>query len=384
MSVNNNLKLFFWNAQGITTYAKRMQLQHFIDEGQFDVVMLAETFLNPIHKFQLVGFTTYRNDRGSHGGGVTIATKNTIAHKLLGIIKPNVMENIAITVEINSRQVTLMSAYCPKFYKSAVPDIRKLTSCGNDYIIMGDFNAKHASWNCTKENFGGKRLYSEQICGNFLIHHPPTHTHFPHSGKMPSLIDLIITNSSQLISEVVAEVVAEDELSSDHCPITCSVVNGNTLPNPPTRKFNYKRADWDNYPSIVERRIDAIGAIESKEDVDAIMAEFSNILIEAALAAAIPTVVISEPQVKLSANTIEAIKTRNMVRRRWQRASATGEKSALKSLLNQWNNIIKDLCAQDRNSRWQSRMESLSTGSKKFWNITKSIRGKNQQSIDRL
>lgn len=76
MSFNlNNIRLMFWNAQGINNTSKQMQLNSHVSTNNFDIVLIAETFLNDQHTFLINNFDVYRSDRASHEGGVIIAIK---------------------------------------------------------------------------------------------------------------------------------------------------------------------------------------------------------------------------------------------------------------------------------------------------------------------
>lgn len=63
MPAIKKMKLMFWNAQGITTNYKQIQLELLLEKECIDINLLAETFLKPHHSFNLRNFIVYRNDR---------------------------------------------------------------------------------------------------------------------------------------------------------------------------------------------------------------------------------------------------------------------------------------------------------------------------------
>lgn len=70
-----------WNPQSLNSTTKIQMLTHSLHTEQIDIVHTEqidnETFLKPIHTFQIYGYTIYRNDRRTHAhGGVAIAIKN--------------------------------------------------------------------------------------------------------------------------------------------------------------------------------------------------------------------------------------------------------------------------------------------------------------------
>lgn len=97
------MKIMYWNAQSITNKSKQIQLQFLLETERIDILLIAETFLKPHHAFQINNFIVYRNDRITHGhGGVAIAIRNTIKHKVRSPFDTESTENIAIEVNINN------------------------------------------------------------------------------------------------------------------------------------------------------------------------------------------------------------------------------------------------------------------------------------------
>lgn len=372
MSSTKSINLMFWNAQGVTNSSKQLELSNYVSVNGFDIVMIGETFLNCQQHFTLPNFIVYRSDRHTHGGGVALAIRNHLHHEFLGSFPTVAIENTAVRIKINGKSTLIIVAYNPRYTSNFTNDIVLLTSPDEEFIIMGDLNAKHTAWNCAVTDRSGLKLMNEQANGNFLIHHPPNPTHFPHSGRTPSTIDILLTNSSNVLSDITAD----EALNSDHFPISCTVIGGCST-EAPNIFYDYKQGNWANYARTLQDRIANYAQISSTADVDDTINLLSADMIDARNAN-IPTKHAHEPLTRLSDNTLNSIATRNMVRRRWQRAHRPGEKNALKALLNQWNKIVKRQCLEDRNANWNNKLESLGTGSKKYWQITKAIRGKNK------
>lgn len=185
----------FWNAQGISNKTKQTQLGLLLGEKSIDICLLAETFLKSHHSFSMRNFIIYRNDRTHQAhGGVALAIRKTIKHKTISPFPTSHIENIAIEVKINNVPTLIISAYSPKFSSHFTNDMHILSSHKNPFLLFGDFNAKHNTWNCNNNNNAGVKLYSMQQLSQFMIFHTPVHTHYPHSGQTPSTIDLLITN----------------------------------------------------------------------------------------------------------------------------------------------------------------------------------------------
>lgn len=190
----NNLKLLQWNAQGATTESVIAQMDLVLNEHNIDIAFISETYLLSKHALKLTNYEVYRNDRQTHGGGVLTAIRNDVAHKLLRNYDTQAAENISIQVTVDKTPVIFTSAYVPKYTKNFKSDINKMTPINKNFVVLGDFNAKHSAWNCSANNRAGKTMYNMLHTSNFVIHHPDTHTHFPHSGATPSTIDFALSH----------------------------------------------------------------------------------------------------------------------------------------------------------------------------------------------
>lgn len=107
MCVNKPIKIMFWNAQSVTNISKKLQLELVLECEKIDLLLIAETFLKPHHTFNIQNFVVYRNDRQSQPhGGVAIAIRNTVQHKLCTPITTNIIENISIENRNRNKQYT--------------------------------------------------------------------------------------------------------------------------------------------------------------------------------------------------------------------------------------------------------------------------------------
>lgn len=171
MPALNQLKVSFWNAQGINSLHKRLQLELFLERENIDILLLVETFLKQQNNMELRNFVIHRNDRETHAhGGVAIAVRKSIIHKVLSPHNTNFIENLAIEVTINNIRTIITSAYSPHSSNHFGNDEKLLTSLSGEYLIFGDFNAKHRAWNCKYANKSGNALFSLLQTEEFLIY----------------------------------------------------------------------------------------------------------------------------------------------------------------------------------------------------------------------
>lgn len=263
-----------WNAQGITTTTAINELQHFIDCHQIDAVCLCET---TYHKLYLNNFRIYRNDRINPGGGVAIGINKNIKHELLPVCDTISIENISIAVQLNNKKLILTCAYNPRYTASFTSDIEKLTPTDNEFILLGDLNAKNTAWNCTSNNMAGNTLLNIQQRRNFFIQHSCSPTHYPHSGSTPSTIDIMLSNTTLHTSNPISHT---HELASDHAPISCIVAAVIETENP-SQMFHFKNADWIAYKICVNDNIELDDLFTNKDDIDKGLDHIINAMHEA-------------------------------------------------------------------------------------------------------
>lgn len=375
------LNVFHWNAQGISNFSTAKQLELFLLETQTDLVSLNETFLKDPHNFRLNGYKIYRNDRiGTEKGGVAIAVRHSIKHELLPPYKTKKIENISIELCINRRSVVFTSAYSPKYFESFEADIKKITPSNKEFIVLGDLNAKSTIWNCNRNNTAGNVLVNLQHRSDFIISYPPVPTHYPHSGTTPSTIDIMLTNSSLFISPITAHI---DQLKSDHSPITCTI-DADTTTNSMNKSLDYRRANWLSYESFLNSKIDLNADFDSstvtESSVDAAVERLISLILEAR-DLAIPRNIRKCKTFDVSVDTKACIQFRNALNRQWKRCRDPVKKAELKSLINIANKKIDKAVFNDRNANFNDMLSNLKTGDKKFWKVTKAIRGKNSNII---
>lgn len=100
----------------------------------------------------------------------------------------------------------MTSAYGPEYSSHFVADIHKLISISNnEYFIFGDFNAKHSSWNCSKNNNAGNDLFNLQNQNDFFIYYLDSPTYFSTSSSRnhQSTLDILLSNSNLTLDSCI-------------------------------------------------------------------------------------------------------------------------------------------------------------------------------------
>lgn len=367
---SRQLNIITWNAQSVTSKEKIIELEILLRERDIHVVCIQETYLNRANKFYLPNFTIYRNDRATHGGGVAIAIRKEITHYPLRSKGTVTIENIAIAIRFNNKLINIYSAYCPHYSNNFERDLTAMTTTTSECIIFGDLNAKHTTWGCAKNNSAGNALLNHLNTSDFLLLAPRSHTHHPHSGATPSTIDILLTNLSE---HVGTPVTLNHQLSSDHFPVLTRINGGYEV----TRRIQYQyfRANWQEFQHhIIDE--DFNPPLNTTHEVDSSIVSLTRMLTEAR-DAAIPTTIRRDTATRIATDTLRAIKYKNKLVRNWQRCTDATIKNSYKTAVNIAGRLIKELVRRDRNANWSSLLERLEPDSKRFWRITKSLRGGN-------
>lgn len=369
LSNYKDFKILHWNAQGMSNQATIAQLDYVLNKEKVDIALINETFLKKQHKVHINNYKVYRNDREDRpGGGVAIIIHLSIAHTLLPLYKTMNIESASIEVTINNRKIVITTAYSPRYYSSFMRDIKIITPRNREFLVFGDFNAKHSSWNCPRANAAGNILNNLQQRNHFFVFAPGSPTRFPSQ----TTIDLLLTNSPFNIGNL--EVTSD--LPSDHAAIICHLETESTVFEK-NWSYNYQKADWNQFRAIIKNNLTPFDCSVS---IDIQLNQLTNLILEAR-DQSIPKLYRTEKLSQLSPETVVCIRERNRLRRLRQRTSNLYNLSPQINILNR---MISTKVHIDRNNNWSRVLEKCTKASSKFWNLTKSLRGKNNTNIPKL
>ncbi|GFY62038.1 putative RNA-directed DNA polymerase from transposon X-element [Trichonephila inaurata madagascariensis] len=265
------LTIFSWNADSIVN--KFNELENFVIEHDPDVIALQETMLRPCHSLNLPNYKTYRTDRLTHrGGGMAILIKNSIPHHILDI-KTHSIENTTLNIE-GDRNITISSIYRPP--RSPAPtlisDLLKIFRNRPECIVVGDFNAKHGTWNHHPHpNPAGTILHKfARNCG-FVISAPgePTMISRSRNGN-DSTIDLGISCG---LNNIKARSVYD--LSSCHNPVIFTLT--------PNSAYTYAHkcctfTNWERFQDILSVTVPGNPRISDQDGIERAIENFTQLI----------------------------------------------------------------------------------------------------------
>jgi hypothetical protein len=110
-STQATTNILYWNSRGIQH--KFPDLINLMNQHVISIALIDETFLTPDKTLREPGYSIYRNDRAQQGGGTAIIITSDIQYYELPTPIISLGEATSIKVLLDSKPVTLTSAYFP-------------------------------------------------------------------------------------------------------------------------------------------------------------------------------------------------------------------------------------------------------------------------------
>lgn len=353
--------VLFWNCNGL---ARRVdELSDFVARHSPDVIALQETRLPNKHRSLFIpNYSIYVTPHivNNNAGGTALYIKNCIPHNLMPSISIPNFESTIVQINCpNIPQFYLASIYAHQNCFNIDQCVSKIFNHYPNSILVGDFNASHNSWYCSKNNSRGNKLFNLSLNSHVVISTPQQPTYYSRRGN-PNIIDFAVFKNFVPAHQIHAF----NALSSDHLPIALSLDLSHPCPSPPPKT----KTDWRCfYDSLLGVNLPPF-ALNTPASVDAAV-EFVADSIATASAAA-TSFITNPPPERLPAYILNAIKARNRIRRQWHRTKCP----ATKILLNSATKKIQRMLYTFRNEIWRSKLSSLSTDNNSLWQFSKNLK----------
>ena len=379
-NTSNPLKIAHWNANGLNN--KLQELKLFIHKNEIDIMTINETKYTAKNHCKVQGYICYRQDRPpkkdindkdkteNPGGGILIFVKETLKHSEL---KFHVNNEFFATIGIKIGNTAIYSAYISdKSLDTQIFD--KIFSTCKKVIIIGDFNARHSTWNCVSSNENGRILNKYIDQKTYVLLFTDDYTYYPYNTKNnPSTIDLaLIKNIKNINIEVI------NDLDSDHLPIILTL-NSKVKQNPDKKFFDYSKADWLNFRNYINSNFKVQSKFRNKKDVDIAIKNTTEI-IQKSSNINIPLVTYKPKLNNYNPEIRSLINRRNKLRKLIQRTGSEDYKK-------ERNEISRDITckiAEFDNQIWQKRLEKLTPSNNSLWKLSKYFTRKSDNRIPTL
>lgn len=179
---NKSLLILRFNANGLKNHA--IELQTVLHNKRIDIALITEAHFTKYLTIYIAGYKLLKTnypDNTDHGG-VAILIKTLILFEPLPKFCLDHLKSSVIIVKLNNISITIAAIYSPPEHKITVQHYSNYfnTLC-NNFIIFGDFNAKHHSWFCRAINPRSLVLHNFVCQNNFKFLPPPGPTYWPTS-----------------------------------------------------------------------------------------------------------------------------------------------------------------------------------------------------------
>ena len=367
--LHKDLTILNYNANGLKRQS--FELQCLLHSKDIDIACITETHLKPSVKMKIRNYVVYRNDREQrYGGGTAIIIKTTIPHRLAPTPTFNVLEATTVYVYFNNVETLIASAYYPPYGTIDVQDLTTLTSLHQNFIICGDFNAKHRTWNSRINTPKGDFLLEHATKWQYAIFGPEEPTRYPWIvSQHPDVLDICLYRGKNITVRQQSLIA----LDSDHVPVLLTFQR--SLLRHPKPHPHINTIDWNNYTKSLHQSIPGNPQLNQTSDIDAAIQMFTNTLTATLhdVTTAVNTKRINQEQNELH----YIVRAKNQARRRWQQYGDIKAKRAYY----RYQRAIRRKCQQNTIQNFANKAQELTSGGKEFWTFTNQVLGKSIRPV---
>lgn len=368
----NEIKIVTWNANGICQHIAELEI--FLKTNKIDICLISETHLAKNQIVKVANFNFYHTPHPSdtaRGGSAIIINKN-IQHYMEPAVGNHTMQVATISINIRHKQLKVSAIYCPPNSNPMEEDFTNLFgSLGCNFIIGGDFNAKHTFWGSRLINTTGRRMYKAARNCNCNFFSTGSPTYWPSDPtRIPDLIDFFVSKG---IPGNKVNLVNSDDLSSDHSPVilTLSESPCHQKSNP---RLTNKATDWTYFQHKLEECINLSSPLNCSDDIDRELEQLIADIQQAAIDST-PTVsgaVLSE--VSYPRDVVNLIQEKRRARRKWQSTRFQVDKA----VFNQLNNRLKRRMLDIKNESIGRYLANLTSGKESDYSLWKAAKKLNR------
>ena len=361
----SNLKILFWNSNGITH--KLNELQALVLKLKIDIILLNETKLSPSKKLHIPNYITYKNDlpyvrgRRAHGGTAVIIHRR-ITHQPLTL--NTTIQSSSVLVKLNDYEILISAVYKPPNAQLTTNDLDILTCSADWQISAGDFNAKHPLWHNQSTNSAGLTLFQHVQQSDYTITAPTSPTHFPTCPQLrPSTLDIALVRVPLL-----THIDNLNELSSDHNPILLEVSSSPISSTPPTPK---RYINWKKFNQILTDLPNPTTKLPAdKQSIDT-QIDYLTQNIQHTINTCIftPSNINRHSSKTLPPELQQEITDKNRLRREWQRTRDPTTKRQLNAKIS----LVRNILETHKIDSWDIFLNSLDQHDHSIYKLNKSL-----------
>uniref|UniRef100_A0A2H8TKI9 Putative RNA-directed DNA polymerase from transposon X-element n=1 Tax=Melanaphis sacchari TaxID=742174 RepID=A0A2H8TKI9_9HEMI len=363
-STSNSILILQFNANGLKNHVNELQLV--LQEKRIDIALISETHFTKHSYVPITGYNLLKSnhpDNTAHGGAAIYIKSSLLYQPLPNFCQPY-LQSCAILLYLNNIPTTIAAIYSPPRHNMNIQNyVDYFSTLSHNFIIGGDYNAKHISWGCRANNPRGLVLYNYTNLKSYNILAPPGPTYWPTSlRKKPDILDIFVSNTPSNLFLTTGNLL---EPTSDHSAVLLTV-----SASPPIRssapKLFHSNTDRCRFHDLVDQNIDMKVSLKSPQEIDDAINKLTNVIQSAAWEAT-PT------QAKFSNNSFSIPEHIRILIANKRRARALFQRSRLPSHKQNFNslaNSLKKILAKHKNHLQVNYLTNLSPN-KSLWDATK-------------
>jgi len=372
-----NLRIATWNANGIIPHI--LELEIFLRKEKIDICLISETHTTKQSYIKINEYDCYHTPHPSNKarGGTAVLIRKNISHNEEHKIEETIMQVTTVSIHTKNKEIKISAIYCPPRHTPLKEDYLKLFKIlGNNFIIGGDYNAKHTYWGSRLITQKGRELYragKEYRC-EFLSAGTPTY--WPTDPeKTPDIIDFFISKG---ITSKYAYLEGNDDLSSDHSPVILTL-SETIIQEENNPRLTNKKTDWTMFREVLQSFVNLSSPLETEEQIDRETEQFMADIQQAAEESTPAVTQKSKQRISYPMEVKKLIQDKRSARRKWQQTRFPGDKSKFNRLSNKLKRYLKEIKNKTIN-KFLSNLTADSNTDYSLWKAVKRLKRPQKQN----
>lgn len=380
MNEKRVLKICTWNANGLLQ--KLDELEIFMREKDIDICLVSETHVKKKEEkklhLKIKGYNDFHacHPSGKARGGSSLFIKDCIEQYEDPKIELETLQLCTIRVKNSQRILKISSIYCPPRLALEKSDFTNLfKSLKPNFIIGGDFNAKHTFWGSRCISQKGRMLYGAGMEYSCDFHSTGKPTYWPtDTSKIPDLIDFFVVKG---VSTNHIKIEESFDLSSDHSPVIL-ILSEKLIHNPEPARLTGRTTNWDGFRNEIEANVELSVPLTTPYELEVEIDRFVEIVQLASWNnTPKPKKKPDKYGLRYPPEIRELVNQKRKARKKWQQIRSPQHKAHFNFLCNLLKTTIKDF----KNRAIGSYLESLTAKKDSNYSLWKAVKGTKRPKI---
>jgi len=366
-STSNSLLILLFNSNGLKNHTNELQLV--LQNKRIDIALISETHFTkyshiPIPGYQLL--KTNHPDNTAHGGAAIYIKSSLSFQALPNYCQPH-LQSCAILLHLNNIPTTVAAIYSPPRHNINIQNyIHYFNTLSQNFIIGGDYNAKHLSWGCRTNNPRGTVLYNLINLKGYTILAPPGPTYWPTSlRKKPDILDIFVSKTPHNLFCSTTNLL---EPCSDHSAVLLTISAYPPI-RPSLPKLFHHTTDRIKFHNLVDQNIKLQVSLKTPLEIDTAINNLTNIIHSAAWASSPTNTQYQNVPLSVPEHIRILISNKRRARALYQRSRLPSHKN----IYNNLSNSLKKTLAKHKNQSFSNYLTNLSPNNGSLWSATKRL-----------